>query len=82
MYVNLIEHFAYTERTILLNLKLLDTDLKIILLDYQNNFVRILIIMSDAAKNFYILAASLSIIILIVFNKIIFFFINIILILF
>jgi len=39
MYVNLIEHFAYTERTILLNLKLLDTDLKIILLDYKNNFV-------------------------------------------
>jgi len=66
MYVNLIEHFAYTERTILLDLKLLDTDLKIILLDYQNNFVRILIIISDAAKNFYILAISLSIIILIV----------------
>jgi len=34
---------------------LLDTDLKIILLDYQNNFVGILKIMSNTAKNFVIL---------------------------
>jgi len=34
----------------------LDTDLKIILLDYQNNFVETLKIMSNAAKNFEILA--------------------------
>jgi len=31
---------------------LLDIDLKIILLNYQNNFVRTLKIMSNAAKNF------------------------------
>jgi len=40
---------------------LLDTDLKIILLDHQNNFVGILKIMSDAAKNFDILTTSLNI---------------------
>jgi len=40
---------------------LLDTDLKIILLDHQNNFVETLKIMSNAAKNFDILAASLSV---------------------
>jgi len=34
---------------------LLDTDLKIILSDYQNNFVGILKIISNAAKNFNIL---------------------------
>jgi len=39
----------------------LDTDLKIILLDHQNNFVDILKIMSDAAKNFDIVATSLSV---------------------
>jgi len=31
---------------------LLDTDLKIILLGHQNNFIGILKIMSNAAKNF------------------------------
>jgi len=40
---------------------LLDTDLKIILLDNQNNFIGILKIMNDAAKNFAILATSLSV---------------------
>jgi len=48
-------YHAYTERTILLrdlNKILLDTDLTIILLDYQNNFVRILKIMSNAVKKF------------------------------
>jgi len=40
---------------------LLDTDLKIILLDQQNDFVETLKIMSDAAKNFDILATSLSV---------------------
>jgi len=39
---------------------LLDTDLKIILLNHQNNFIRILKVISNAAKNFDILA-SLSI---------------------
>jgi len=39
---------------------LLGTDLKIILLDHQNNFVEILKIMSNAAKSFNILATSLS----------------------
>jgi len=39
---------------------LLDIDLKIIL-DYQNNFVRILKVMSNAAKNFNILATSLNV---------------------
>jgi len=34
---------------------LLDTDLKIILLDHQNNFVRNLKIMNNDAKNFDIL---------------------------
>jgi len=34
---------------------LLDTDLKIILSDHQNNFVGTLKIMSNAAKNFDIL---------------------------
>jgi len=40
---------------------LLDTDLKIILLDHQNNFVGTLKIMNNAAKSFDILAISLSI---------------------
>jgi len=40
---------------------LLDTDLKIISLDHQNNFVETLKIMGNAAKNFDILAASLSV---------------------
>jgi len=39
---------------------LLDTDLKIILLDHQNNFVGILKIMSDA-NNFDILATNLKV---------------------
>jgi len=40
---------------------LLDIDQKIILLDHQNNFVGILKIMSNAAKNFDIRATSLSV---------------------
>jgi len=48
-------HFNYTERTILL-----DTDLKI-LLNHQNNFVGILKIIGNAAKNFNILTTSLSV---------------------
>jgi len=40
---------------------LLDTDLKIILLDHQNNFVRTLKIRSNAAKNFDILTSNLSV---------------------
>jgi len=42
---------------------LLDTDLKIILLDHQNNFVETLKTISNAAKNFelIILASSLSV---------------------
>jgi len=40
---------------------LLDIDLKIVLLDYQNNFVRTLKIMSNAAKSFDILTISLSV---------------------
>jgi len=36
-------------------------DLKIILLDHQNNFVGTLKIMIIAVKNFYILATSLSV---------------------
>jgi len=40
---------------------LLDTYLKIILLDHQNNFVEILKIMSNAAKIFDILATSLNV---------------------
>jgi len=36
---------------------LLDTDLKIILLNHQNNFVEILKIMNNAVKNFDILAS-------------------------
>jgi len=37
---------------------LLDIDLKIILLDHQNNFVGTLKIMSNAVKNFDVLASS------------------------
>jgi len=37
---------------------LLDIDQKIILLDHQNKFVKILKIMSNAAKNFDILATG------------------------
>jgi len=37
---------------------LLDTNLKIILLDYQNNLVGTLTIMSNAAKNIDILATK------------------------
>jgi len=53
---------VYTERTILLGSNiLLDTDLKIISLAYQNNFTGILKIMSNAKqKNFDVLATSLS----------------------
>jgi len=40
---------------------LLDTDLKIILLNQQNYFIGTLKIMSDAAKNFDILATDLSV---------------------
>jgi len=46
----------FTERSKIL----LDTDLKIILLDYQNNFVGILKIMCNVEKNFDILATSSS----------------------
>jgi len=40
---------------------MLDADLKIILLDHQNNFVGTLKIMSDVTKSFDILATSSSI---------------------
>jgi len=40
---------------------LLDTDLKIILLHHQNNFVGILKIMNNIAKNVDILAPSFSV---------------------
>jgi len=40
---------------------LLAADLKIILSDHQNNFVGTLKIMSNAAKNFDILATNLSV---------------------
>jgi len=40
---------------------LLDTDLKIILLNLQNNLVGTLKLMSNIAKNFAILATSLSV---------------------
>jgi len=40
---------------------LLDINQKIILLDYQNNFVETLKIMSNAAKNFDISATNLSV---------------------
>jgi len=39
---------------------LLDTDLKIILLDRQNNFVETLKIMSNAAENFDILTIGMK----------------------
>jgi len=39
---------------------LLDTNLKIILLNHQNNFVKTLKIISDVAKNFDILTTNLS----------------------
>jgi len=40
---------------------LLDIDQKIILLEHQNNFVEILKIMSNAAKNFDISATSFNV---------------------
>jgi len=40
---------------------LLDTDLKIILLDHQSNFIKILKIVSNVAKNFDMLTTSLSV---------------------
>jgi len=40
---------------------LLNTDLKIILLGHQNNFVETLKVMTNAAKNFDILATGLSV---------------------
>jgi len=40
---------------------LLDTDLKIILLDHQNDFVGTLKVMSNAVKKFGILATGLSV---------------------
>jgi len=39
----------------------LDADLKIILLDHQNNYVRNSSTMSNAAKSFDILATSLNV---------------------
>jgi len=39
------------------------TDLKIILLKHQNNYVEILSIMSNTTKNYDILAASLNVLI-------------------
>jgi len=50
---------------------LLDVDLKIILLDHQNNFVKILKTMGNATKNFDILVTSLSILHFILIIKII-----------
>jgi len=55
MYVHGKNNFAEKSKI------LLDTDLKIILLDHQNNCVGILKIMSNAAKNFDILAISSSV---------------------
>jgi len=40
---------------------LLDADLKIIMLDHQNDFVGILKVISNAAKSFDILATNLSV---------------------
>jgi len=40
---------------------LLDTDLKIILLDHQNNFIGTLKVMSNAIKNVGILTTGLSV---------------------
>jgi len=51
---------------------LLDTDLKIILLNHQNNFVGTLKIMSNVAKNFDSLATGTIIIILISSIKLLF----------
>jgi len=53
-----------TERTVLLKyLKTyLDTHLKIILLNHQNNYVERLSVDDDAAKSFNILATSLSVV--------------------
>jgi len=48
------------ERTILLSIYKFSTDLKTILLDYQNNYVGNSNMMSNVAKNFDILAISLS----------------------
>jgi len=47
-FLNIHEKNDFAERSKIL----LDTDLKIILLDHQNNFVEILKTMSNAAKNF------------------------------
>jgi len=55
MYVHGNNNFAEKSKI------LLDIDLKIILLDHQNNCVGILKIMSNAAKNFDILAISSSV---------------------
>jgi len=55
---------------------LLDTDLKIILLDHQINFVGTLKIMSNAAKNIDIPAVSLCVYILILIVQQIYFFIQ------
>jgi len=44
----------------------LDTDMKIILLDHQNNYIGNSRMMSDAAKNFDILATSLLYIIILI----------------
>jgi len=53
--------------------KILDTDLEIILLGHRNNFVGILKIMGNAAKNFDILATSLSVLHnILIFKKITF----------
>jgi len=51
---------------------LLDTDLKIILSDYQNNFVETLKIMNNTAKKFDTLATGLSVLHNYLDNKIIF----------
>jgi len=58
---NIIHRIIYTERTILLkNLKFLYRFENNFVLDHQNNF-GILKIMSNAGKNFGILATSLSV---------------------
>jgi len=44
-------------------------DLKTILLNHQNNFVRTLNIMNNAAKNFDILATSLSVLIILIVQQ-------------
>jgi len=63
------EDHGYTEKNEFAEGSKILLDLKIILLNHQNNFVGTLNIMNNAAKNFDVLATSLSVLIILIVQQ-------------